>query len=145
MVAEDSADTETALESYRKAFDLDPANAELAIKLAYLFAQRNDAPSGIQVLKDAVKAAPKEPMPLIYLSQLYAKYLKKNEQALKFAEQALALDPKCYAAYLAIYRAASRARARAAKAEAILQRARKRTAPTRNSGSKSAASTCAPI
>lgn len=126
VVAEDSADTETALESYRKAFDLDPSNAELAIKLAYLFAQRNDVPSGIEVLKDAVKAAPREAMPLIYLSQLYAKYLKKNEQALRFAEQALTLDPKCYAAYLAIFELQT-AMGQNAKAEAVLQQGAKST------------------
>lgn len=85
MLAEDNSEADTALERFRQAFDLQPANPELAVKLAYLYAQRNDAPTGIQVLKDAVKASPKAPLPLIFLSQLYSKYLKKPEPALRYA------------------------------------------------------------
>ncbi len=59
--------------------------------------------AGIQVLKDTIKAAPKEPLPYIYLSQLYAKNLNKPDLALKYAEQALALAPDNFAAHLARY------------------------------------------
>ena len=119
VVAEDNAESEAALESYRKSFDLDPGNAELAIKLAFLYVQRNDPSTGIGLLKDAIKASPRAPTPLIYLSQLYAKHLRKPEQALKYADQALALDPAFFPGYLAVYELQSAA-GQTAKAEETL-------------------------
>ena len=66
-------------------------------------ARRNDASAGIQILKDTIKAAPKEPLPYVYLSQLYSKNLNKPDLALKYAEQALALAPDNFAAHMALY------------------------------------------
>ncbi len=103
FVAEENSDQEKMLESYRKALDLDPGNPELAVKVAYELARRNDPSAAIQVLKDAIKAAPKEPLPCIYLSQLYAKNLNKPDLAIKYAEQALALAPENFAALQAVY------------------------------------------
>ncbi|RYD88040.1 MAG: hypothetical protein EOP50_19750, partial [Sphingobacteriales bacterium] len=88
LISEDNADTEAALAGYRRALELDPSYSELAVKVAFELAKRNDPSGGIQVLKDAIKASPKEPLPLIYLSQLYSKYLKKADLAFKYAEQA---------------------------------------------------------
>ncbi len=122
LLAEDSADSDAALENYRLAFERDPANAELAVKLAVMHGQRNDAPSGIQVLKDAAKFSPKEPIPLIYLAEMYAKHLKKGDVALRYAEQALALDPTFYPSYLAVYELAA-AMGQTAKAQQALQKA----------------------
>jgi tetratricopeptide (TPR) repeat protein len=124
LVAEDNADTDGALAGYRRALEFDPAYAELSVKVAYELARRNDVSAGIQVLKDTVKAAAKEPLPLIYLSQLYSKYLKKPDLALKYAEQALALAPDHFGGYQAVYElhvAASQPK----KAEQILERAAK--------------------
>ena len=103
FVAEENSDQEKMLESYRKALDLDPGNPELAVKVAYELARRNDPSAAIQVLKDAIKAAPKEPLPCIYLSQLYAKNLNKPDLAIKYAEQALALAPENFNALQAVY------------------------------------------
>ena len=103
FVAEENSDQEKMLESYRKALDLDPGNPELAVKVAYELARRNDPSAAIQVLKDAIKAAPKQPLPCIYLSQLYAKNLNKPELAIKYAEQALALAPENFTALQLIY------------------------------------------
>ena len=80
-----------------KALTLDPTYAELAVKVAYELARRNDPSGGIQILKDTIKAAPKEPLPYIYLSQLYSKNLNKPDLALKYAEQAIALAPENFA------------------------------------------------
>jgi tetratricopeptide (TPR) repeat protein len=124
LVAEDSAEPEKMLESYRKALELDPGNPELAVKVAYELARRNDPSTGIQVLKDAIKAAPKEPLPYIYLSQLYAKNLGKPELALKYAEQALALAPENFATHLAVYELYV-ASGESKKAEQLLDRAGK--------------------
>jgi tetratricopeptide (TPR) repeat protein len=122
LVAEDNADHEGMLEAYRRAVELDPTNAELAVKVAYELARRNEVSAGIQVLKDAIKAAPKEPLPYIYLSQIYANYLKKPDLALKYAEQALTLAPDNFKAHLAIYEL-YRAGGQQKKADAVLDAA----------------------
>lgn len=103
VVAEENADQEKMFENYRKALELDPGNPELAVKVAYELARRNDPSSAIQVLKDAIKASPKAALPCIYLSQLYAKNLNKPELAIKYAEQALALEPDSFSALQAVY------------------------------------------
>ena len=124
FVAEENSDQEKMLESYRKALDLDPGNPELAVKVAYELARRNDPSSAIQVLKDAIKAAPKEPLPCIYLSQLYAKNLNKPDLAIKYAEQALALAPENFAALQAAYELYA-ANGQEKKAAELLDRATK--------------------
>jgi tetratricopeptide (TPR) repeat protein len=124
LLAEDDADTEKALARYRKVLELDPGSAEIAIKVALELARRNDVPGAIQVLKDTIKAAPKEVLPLIFLSQLYFKQLKKPELALKYAEQALALEPQNFDCYRAVFEL-HMARSEPTKAEATLEKAEK--------------------
>ena len=124
FVAEENSDQEKMLESYRKALDLDPGNPELAVKVAYELARRNDPSAAIQVLKDAIKAAPKEPLPCIYLSQLYAKNLNKPDLAIKYAEQAFALAPENFAALQSVYELYA-ANGQEKKAGEILDRATK--------------------
>lgn len=129
IIAEDNADSDKALEQYQKALALDPSYTELAVKVAFELARRGDASAGIQVLKDAIKAAPKAPLPYLYLSQLYSQNLHKPEPGLKYAQQALALDPANLAAYIAvheIYRATNQPK----KAAQILEQAM--TAPSRD-------------
>jgi len=103
IIAEDNADSDTALTQYQKALTLDPGYTELAVKVAYELARRGDPSSGIQVLKDSIKAAPKAPLAYLYLSQLYSKYLAKPDIGLKYAAQALELDPTNFASYIAVY------------------------------------------
>ncbi len=103
LLAEDNADQDEMLAGYRRALELDPSYSELAVKVAYELARRNDVAAGIQILKDSIKAAPKEPLPYIYLSQLYSHYLKKPDLALTYAEQALTLAPENFKSYLAVY------------------------------------------
>jgi len=124
LVAEDNAEQEKMIEAYRKALEFDPTYAELAVRLAYELARRDDPSGGVQILKDTIKAAPKEAVPYIYLSQLYAKDLKKPEVGLKYAEQALALAPDNFAAYLAVYEI-DIAMGQTKKAELLLDRAAK--------------------
>ena len=123
LLAEDNADTEKSLAGYRKVLGLDPGYAELAVKVAYELSRRNDVSAGIQVLKDCIKAAPTEPMPLIFLSQLYSKQLKKPDLALKFAEQAMAVAPQNVASYLANFELHVANDPK--KAEAVLEKAAK--------------------
>lgn len=103
LIAEDNADSDKALEEYQKSLALDPANTELAVKVAYDLARRGSVTAGIEILKDTIQAAPGEPAPYLYLSQLYAKYLKKPDTALKYAQKALELDPSKFAFHLAVY------------------------------------------
>jgi tetratricopeptide (TPR) repeat protein len=124
LIAEDNSDNEKMLESYRRALSFDPGYTELAVKVAYELARQNDPSGGIQILKDAVKAAPREPLPYIYLSQLYARNLNKPDLALKYAEQAIALAPDNFGANLALYELLA-AVGQTKKAEQVLERASK--------------------
>jgi tetratricopeptide (TPR) repeat protein len=124
VIAEESADGEKALEQFQRALNLDPGYTELAIKVAYEQARRGDVAAGINILKDAIKASPKDPLAYLYLAQLYAKYLKKPDLAAKYASQALDIDPGNFASYLALhefYRASSQPK----RAEQVLERAAK--------------------
>jgi len=122
LAAEENADYERALEAYRRSLALDASNIELAIKVAFNMAERGDVPQGIGILKDAAKTSPKEFLPPLCLSQLYGKYLKKQDLAEKYALTALNLEPAsfpCYAALVEIYTATAQPK----KVEATLQRA----------------------
>ena len=122
LLAGDAAEKEKELDGYRKTLALDPGYTELAVQLAYELTKRNDISGAIQVLKDSIKAAPKVPLPLIYLSQIYAKHLKKPDQAQKYAEQALALAPDDFQAHHALYELQVAA-GQTKKAEEVLERA----------------------
>jgi tetratricopeptide (TPR) repeat protein len=122
ITAEDNADMDAALVAYLKALALDPSYSELAVKAAYELTRRNNVSAAVNVLKDTAKASPKDPLPLIYLSQLYSKHLKKPDLALKFAEQAVSAAPEHFPGYLAVYELHSAAN-QAKKAVEILERA----------------------
>jgi tetratricopeptide (TPR) repeat protein len=96
---EENGEMEQALAAYEKVLDVDPGQAELASRVAALLTRQNDFPHAIDVLKDAIKAQPKEATPYLQLAFIYSKYLQKPEQALKFANEAIALDPKNIEAY----------------------------------------------
>lgn len=100
---EENADMESALAAYQKVLNVDPGAAELALRVAALLSRQEDFPRAIDVLKDAIKAKPREPGPYLQLSFIYAKYLKKTDQALKYANQAIALDPLNFDAYQRLY------------------------------------------
>ena len=91
---EEDGEMEKALEAYRQVLNVDPGQIELAVRVAALLTRDDDYPSAIDVLKDAVKVHPKAPEPYLELSFIYAKYLKKGDQAIEFANKAIALDPQ---------------------------------------------------
>lgn len=124
LLAEDNADQDAMLAAYRRALELDPGYGELAVKVAYELARRNDVSAGIQILKDSIKVRPKEPLPYIYLSQLYSHYLRKPDLALTYAEQALALAPDNFKSYLAVFELHN-STGQKARADAVLARAAK--------------------
>ncbi|HEY2615617.1 MAG TPA: tetratricopeptide repeat protein [Chthoniobacterales bacterium] len=100
---EENADLENALASYEKVLNVDPGQSELALRVAALLSRQEDFPRAIDVLKDAIKAKPKEAGPYLQLSFIYDKYLKKTEQAAKYANQAITLDPQNFDAYQRLY------------------------------------------
>jgi tetratricopeptide (TPR) repeat protein len=100
---EQNGEIDAALAAYQKVLTVDPGEIELASRVASLLTRQEDFPRAIDILKDATKANPKEVGPYLQLSFLYAKYLRKPEQALKYANQAIAIDPENIDGYQRIY------------------------------------------
>ena len=100
--AEENGDADVAIEAWKRAASLDPANAELAVKVAFELAKRNEPSEAIRILKDSIAAAPKEPRARIYLSQVYAKHLNKPELALPEALKAVEVAPDFFLAWVAV-------------------------------------------
>jgi tetratricopeptide (TPR) repeat protein len=119
---EENAEMENALAAYQKVLNVDPGQAELALRVAALLSRQEDFPRAIDVLKDAIKAKPKEAAPYLQLSFISAKYLKKTDQALKYANQAIELDPRNFDAYQRVYEI-ELARSDPKKAVQVLERA----------------------
>jgi tetratricopeptide (TPR) repeat protein len=90
---QDNGESERALAAFERVLDIDPGEVDLATRVAFLLTQQGDYPRAIDILKDAVKAQPKAPGPYLQLAYIYAKYLKKLEPAIRYAEQAVALAP----------------------------------------------------
>lgn len=100
---EENAEIENALAAYQRVLNFDPGLSELALRVAALLSRAGDYPRAIDVLKDAIKARPKEAGPYLQLAFIYAKYLRKTEQAVKYANEAIALDPLNFEAYQRLY------------------------------------------
>lgn len=100
---EELGEMEKAIDSYQRVLNVDPGQVELATRVATLLTRQDDYPLAIDVLKDAIKASPKEPAPYLQLAAIYSKDLKKMDQAMKYAEQALALDPQNIEVYQRFY------------------------------------------
>ena len=100
---EENGELEAALVIYQRVLTVDPGEIELASRVASLLTRQEDYPRAIDVLKDAVKAKPKEVGPYLQLAFIYARYLQKPKQALDYANQAIALDPENIDAYQRIY------------------------------------------
>jgi tetratricopeptide (TPR) repeat protein len=100
---EENAEMENALAAYQRVLNFDPGLSDLALRVAALLTRQEDYPRAIDVLKDAIKARPKEAGPYLQLAFIYAKYLRKTDQAVKYANQAIALDPLNFEAYQRLY------------------------------------------
>jgi tetratricopeptide (TPR) repeat protein len=100
---EENAEMDNALAAYQRVLNFDPGLSELALRVAALLSRQEDYPRAIDVLKDAIKAKPKEAGPYLQLALIYAKYLRKTDQAVRYANQAIALDPLNFEAYQRLY------------------------------------------
>jgi tetratricopeptide (TPR) repeat protein len=96
---EESGEIEKALPAYRKVLDVDPGQSDLAAHVAILLLRQEHYPEAIDVLKDAIKANPKDARPYSQLAVIYARYLKKIDQAIAYANQAIRIDPRNIDAY----------------------------------------------
>jgi len=93
MGFEENGEMERALDAYRKVLNVDPGQSELASRVAGLLIQQDDFPQAIDVLKDAIKANPKNAEPYQQLAFIYTRYLKRTDQAIDYANRAIALNP----------------------------------------------------
>jgi tetratricopeptide (TPR) repeat protein len=96
---EENGEMEKALAAYRKVLDVDPGQSDLASRVAALLTRQDDFPQAIDILKDAIKANPSAPEPLLQLAFIYAKYLRRTDQAIDYVNRAIALDPQNIDAY----------------------------------------------
>jgi tetratricopeptide (TPR) repeat protein len=99
MSFEESGEMEKALGAYRKVLNVDPGQSELASRVAALLARDEDFPEAIDVLKDAIKANPNASEPFLQLAFIYANYLKRTDEAIDYANRAVAIDPRNIDAY----------------------------------------------
>ncbi len=100
---EENGEMQNALEAYRQVLNVDPGQTELAVRVAALLSRDDDYPEAIDVLKDAVKARPNAPEPYFELAFIYAKYLKKLDQAVEFANKGIGLDPRRIEGYQRLF------------------------------------------
>ncbi|MFL6540809.1 MAG: tetratricopeptide repeat protein [Chthoniobacterales bacterium] len=119
---EENGEVDAALLAYEKVLTVDPGEIQLASRVASLLVRQDNIPLAVDILKDAIKANPKETSPYLQLAFIYSKYLQKPEQAVKFAQQAIAIDPEEIDAYQRIYEIES-TNGDPKKAMAVIERA----------------------
>ncbi len=124
LLLEDASGGTDAQTEYLKALSLDPTNARLAVKVAWLYLAQGDTPAAVNLLKETTKAAPKQPQPYLALAYLYFSNLDKPAEAAKYAEQAVAIDPGSIFGY-AYLREIYKAQGQEGKVPALLDRAAK--------------------
>lgn len=118
LIDEESEGPETAIESFRKTLQLDPGNTTLAIRLSQDYLRRGDSVQAIAVLKDALKARPRNTEVALSLGLVYLRHLQKPDLALKYVQQALQADRGSLAAYDAMWEI-HQSRGQAEKAAAV--------------------------
>src|ERR1700730_18307111 len=72
-------------------------------RVAALLTRQDDFPQAIDVLKDAIKANAQAADPFLQLAFIYAKYLRKTDEAAEFANRGIALDPTNIDGYQRLY------------------------------------------
>ena len=103
QVADEKGEPDRAIDAWKRATELDPANAALAVKVAAELAKRNEPAEAIRVLKDSIAASPKQPDPYIYLAQVYARHLNKPELAMQMAQRGMGVAPDDFDTWAAVY------------------------------------------
>ena len=125
LFLEEEFGPDAALKSKQRVLSLDPGFTELAVDVAQHHLHRGDTPEAISVLKDAKKAAPKDPTPSLALASIYLRHLQKPLLAERHGLDALAIDPDCKQAYELLWEI-HRASGQTHKIEPLFQRAERR-------------------
>lgn len=100
---EESLGPERAMESFRRVLEIDPGFTKLAIDVAHGHLRRGESTEAIGVLKDALKAAPKDLDIALALSSIYLRHLRKPDLATQYAEMAVSMNPKTIGGYEALW------------------------------------------
>lgn len=124
VLAEEQAPDES-FAHYRRALDLDPANAPLARDISRVHVQREEIPEALGVLKDALKLNPDSASLALRIAGIYVISLRKFEPAERYARQALRVAPDLIEPYQMLY-SIYRADGRPGEAAALLQQAARR-------------------
>lgn len=100
---EESLGPERAMASFRRVLEIDPGFTKLAIDVAHDYLRRGASTEAIGVLKDALKASPKDTELALALSSIYLRHLRKPDLATKYAEQAITAAPRAIGGYEALW------------------------------------------
>jgi len=96
---------------FEKSLAADPANADLALRLANAYARMGNIPRALETLQRSVEALPNDSTLLLSMANIYYSYLGDVNTALSLAARAETLAPDDFAAAdlaLRIYRATNR-------------------------------------
>lgn len=124
VLVEEAGEPEKALPLYVKALAADPTNVTLALRVSSEYLRRGDSTEAVELLRDTIKAAPKDPGAHLALAYVFLKSLRKPDLAAKSAETALGLDGNNFLAYAYLADAYSQLE-QSAKVNAVLARAAK--------------------
>jgi tetratricopeptide (TPR) repeat protein len=104
LVLEDTSSLSDALNAYTDSLQADPGtNPDLAIRIANEYVREGDVATGINLLKDLVKARPNFTVGYLNLSAYYLSQLKKPELALQYAQRAVQVAPGDLRSYEALF------------------------------------------
>jgi tetratricopeptide (TPR) repeat protein len=82
---EETEGPDRALENKKRVLTLDPSFCDLALDVAQHHLRRGEETEALSILKDAVKASPRNPLAPIALANIYLRQLEKPALAEKFA------------------------------------------------------------
>jgi len=90
---EETEGPDKALENKKRVLALDPSFCDLALDVAQHHLRRGETTEALSILKDAVKASPRNPSAPIALANIYLRQLEKPALAEKFAVIAHEIAP----------------------------------------------------
>jgi tetratricopeptide (TPR) repeat protein len=93
VMLELSDSVDAALPEYTKAYDLDPHNFTLGVRLAQIYLDRKDYTNAVSLLETAVKSDPSAPDLWLWLGITYES-AEQHPKAIGALRQALKLNPK---------------------------------------------------
>jgi tetratricopeptide (TPR) repeat protein len=121
---EETEGPDKALENKKRVLALDPAFCDLALDVAQHYLRQGETTEALSVLKDAVKASPRNPSAPIALANIYLRQLDKPVLAEKFAAIAHDIAPDNSSAFEILWEVC-RATGQKKRIEGLFQKALK--------------------